>query len=295
MKGFYFWGTRFAVAILAVSLAVVWMVPVDVAQNRALQSAPDDTYAQFKIAGETEALWWFLRASCSALLLVSLIAARNDRRVARFLQSLISDLKSATSRPGCPTPEMPAGSTFSASFHASICRTLIAAWLLLALVHFGNSLWRRMQDWPVYRTRSGAEVLPNISQSNRDVIRYVKQATPPGARILVLSDQKLFFLSYYLFPRRLIHPMHPESEFTIPLPFQQRQLAAYQLADLDPAYRKRVAADYVLEYFEGRGNVDPARTTADARWIAFERREHGSRYRPPYLVVLRPAREVSPP
>lgn len=295
MKRSLYWITRFTVAIFLISTAAVWIVPVEVAQNRAIQSAGDDAYAQFEAAGEAEALWSFLRVTCPVLLLLSVVAARHCSRVVRFSQALISDFKSATTESECRAPVMSPKSIVVATLQTVICRTLIVAWLLLAVFQFGNGLWQRMQDWPVYRTNSGAQVLPNISQANRDVIRYLRQATPPGSRILVLSDQKLFFLSYYLFPRRLIHPMHPDSEFTIPLAFQQRQLAAYQLADLDPDYLKQVSPDYVLEYFESPRNVDPERTVADAQWLAFEQREHGAGYRPPYTVVLRPTQKVSPP
>ena len=130
------------------------------------------------------------------------------------------------------------------------------AWGGLAMIHFVGAIDKRTRDWPVYRLNSGAQVLPNISDSNRMVIRYLSQVTPEDARILVLSDQKLFFLSYYLLPRRLYHPMHPEAEFVIPQPDQQRPLAAYRVSDLDDEYLSRINPDYVLEYFEG-----PARTS----------------------------------
>jgi hypothetical protein len=132
-------------------------------------------------------------------------------------------------------------------------------------------------------------VLPNMSESNRDVIRYLQSTTPEDARILVASDQTLFFLSYYLWPRQVFQRRHPESEFTVPQPDQARQLAAYRLSDLTSEDIASIDPDYVLEYFEGPEYVEPERVLDDARWIAFVRQLHEDHgYVPPYNVRLQP-------
>jgi hypothetical protein len=134
-----------------------------------------------------------------------------------------------------------------------------------------------------------------MSQSNRDVIRYVQSATPEEARILVVSDQTVYFLSYYLLPRQVFHKVHPDAERVIPQPHQQRQRAAYRLEDIPPGERQALRPDYVLEYFEGPAYVDRERLIDDAEWIAFIRRLQGdAAYVPPYNVVLRPLGEVQP-
>jgi hypothetical protein len=164
----------------------------------------------------------------------------------------------------------------------------VAAWLIIAMTQFGDGVVQRMRDWKSYGLVSGRTSLPNLSDTNYLVIRYVEEATPPDARILVLSDQKLFFLSYYLLPRRLYHPMHPDSEFVIPLANGERQLAAYTRADLPPHYLDELQPDYVLEYFEGDAFVDPARVREDLEWLRFLGQGQIINERPKIQVILRP-------
>ena len=93
------------------------------------------------------------------------------------------------------------------TLRTGVVRLLVASWLALGIYQLGCSVNRRLWDWPVYQLKAGQTILPNISDTNREVIRYVAGETPPNARILVLSDQKLFFLSYYLLPGdSTIHP-----------------------------------------------------------------------------------------
>ena len=115
----------------------------------------------------------------------------------------------------------------------------------------------------------------------------------PGARILVVSDQTAYFLSYYLLPRQVFHKVHPDAERVIPQPDQQRQLAAYRLEDFSAEELRALDPDFVLEYFEGPAYVDRERLLEDAQWITFVRRLRGdAAYVPPYNVALRPFGEV---
>ena len=108
--------------------------------------------------------------------------------------------------------------------------------------------------------------------------------------ILVASDQKLFFLSYYLRPRVLLHRMHPDSEHVIPLKDQERKLSAYRLDDLSSDDLQQLPHDYTLEYFEHPDFVDRAQLLDDTTWISFIRRKQQSpSFVPPYVVRLRPA------
>ena len=165
--------------------------------------------------------------------------------------------------------------------------------MLLFAVHAAEGIGQRIHEWPYFRFHSGNTVLPNISDSNRAVIRYLLEATPPDARILVASDQKLFFLSYYLRPRTLLHRMHPDSEHVIPLKDQERKLNAYRLDDLTDADLQQMPHDYTLEYFEHPDLVDRSQLLSDSAWIAFVRRSRQDpTFVPPYVVRLRPAAET---
>lgn len=187
-------------------------------------------------------------------------------------------------RAAAPASVNSAGTIFS---RAGALRLFVTAWLGLAVYHAGLSIQRRLWEWPVYRLDAGEVILPNISDSNRDVIRYLEAATKPDSRIYIVSDQKLFFLSYYLLPRRLYHPTHPDSEFVIPQAHNQRQLAAYRLQELSPAQIARVKPDYVLQYFESPPYFQDEDLEQDSSWIQFQRSRRGRDWRPPFFVALR--------
>lgn len=125
---------------------------------------------------------------------------------------------------------------------------MVVAWTLSASVHMYRAFSRALDDWPVYRLAPGPDILPNMSQGNRKVIRACRRTLPPDARVLVTTDQKPGFISYYLLPRRVYFKTHPGSEFVIPGPSQP--LPAYRLHDLDPTWVGAKNVDYVVEYFE---------------------------------------------
>ena len=167
-------------------------------------------------------------------------------------------------------------------------RVLCVAWGLLALGHAGQAVQDCMTNWAYYRFRSGNQVLPNISDSNREVIRYLLEVTKPGSRIFVASDQKLYFLSYYLLPRRLYYKVHPDAEFVVAQPFQQRRMEAYQLSEIDPQTIDRINPDYILEYFEHPDFVDRSRIHDDQTWMSFYiKARHDPSAKPDYVVCLR--------
>jgi len=111
--------------------------------------------------------------------------------------------------------------------------------------------------------------------------------TPANARVFVYSDQKLFFMSYYLRPRRLFHRMHPGSEFEIPKAHGANQLSAYRVDDLDSSILKELGIDYVLEYFEGPEYIDRSRINEDAAWFQFRNRYGQAQNQPNIFVNLR--------
>jgi hypothetical protein len=273
------------VLVLGTTLALVavWAIPLDVIQSRAVERAGDDPFARFEALGQAEALTWLLRTTLPIGLVLFWPSPRRGARVARWL-SIVAE--------GCgqATGGEPADSRATASRNdAWVLRVFCLGWAGLAVMHFAGAVDQRTRDWPYYRLNSGAAVLPNISESNRMVIRYLSRATPEDARILILSDQKLFFVSYYLLPRRVYHPMHPEAEFVIPQPDQQRPLPAWRLSDVDETYVAGLDVDYVVEYFEGPDYVDDDRLLEDADWVSFAREwRHDAEYVPPFNVVLRP-------
>ena len=270
-----------ALLLLFAALGVggyAWGVPVEVAQSWALDAAPDEPFARFEAVGRREAVWWLLRAAAPLVLLLSAAVLLRPRPHAAALRSLWNGITSATRVEG-------------GLLSRAALRFLIAGWVALTVLHAAGAVRERIEDWPVYRLRSGQQVLPNISDSNRDVIRYVQTATPPDAKILIFSDQKLFFLGYYLRPRRIFHPTHPESEFVIPQPHGGRPTPAYRLEDLPEDYVEKLDPDYLLEYFEGPAYAEARRFDEDPMWLAFQRSRYGSDWRPGYLVVLRNLRE----
>jgi hypothetical protein len=234
---------------------------------------------------DARACLWLARIGAPAAAFAAWWALRHWSRTERALRMAWSEFL-ATTRTG---EQLTTGNVV----RSSLVRVCVGAWLLLAAVHWGGGARRALHEWPVYRWTGGDHVLPNMSESNRDVIRYLQQATPEDARILGVSDQTLFFLAYYLWPREVLHHRHPESEFVVPQPGQARQLAAYRLSDFTAEQLSQMKPDYVLEYFEGPEYVEPRRVLDDSQWIAFVRRLHGDpSYVPAYNVRLRPVAEV---
>jgi hypothetical protein len=279
------------VVIAVLATAVVWSVPVEAAQNWAFLRASKDAYAQFEAVGQAEALWWLARCGLPVVCVLLFAAAWHLEQVEKTTRAIVFEFLSLSASTS-------SGSTSSSrlrSIRTWTLRTLVVLWLGLAGVHAIDGVRERTRDWPYYRFRSGAEVLPNISDSNRDVIRYVSQASPPGARILVFSDQKLFFLSYYLLPRRLFHPVHEDSEFVIPLANQARQLAAYRLEEMPEGYLEAMHPDFILNYFEGPRYNDVRQRGLDPRWVRFWQERNQSTDLPPYVVELRAVQQRGTP
>jgi hypothetical protein len=260
------------------------------ARNWAAGRAPHDDLAQ----DEAVAALWLVRCAAPAAVLLAFVALRRSRQLSPVLRSAAAGLTTATTA-RTPDREHSKCSRAQNRVVTWLFRGSLGAWMLLAFSHWGAAVGQRLAEWPVYRWNPGAAVLPNMSQSNRDVIRYVQSATPEDARILVVSDQAVFFLSYYLLPRRVFHKVHPDAERVIPQPDQQRQLAAYRLQDIPPDELNALQPDYVLEYFEGPAYVTRQRAFDDAHWIAFVRQLRGDAgHVPACNVALRPFREISP-
>lgn len=265
-----------AVTVSVIGLALAaWILPVEIAQSWAVQRAGDDEFEKFEAFGAATALVWLMRFGFTGACLVSAAAWPFRRRLTPVIASSITGAIAAVTIPAAPR-------------RSRVVQLLVLGWLGLAAYHSCASIQRRLWDWPVYRLQDGQTVLPNISPANREVIRYLQAATPPGSRILVLSDQKLFFLSYYLLPRRLYHPTHPDSAYVIPKPYNQRQLPAYRLTDIDAERIQRLRPDYVVEYFEGATYLDGRDLATDPGWIEFQRRRRGPEWKPTYLMSLKP-------
>lgn len=267
---------------MVIALAA-WMLPLEVAQNWAVGRARNDEFSQFEALHASTAAVWFVRwftSTCAAVLSFAWIFRR---RVIPGLVKVLSEFW----RSAAPDVGGQGQRSCLNVIRIGAVRLFIVAWLGLAIFHEGFSIQRRLWDWPVYRLLAGPIVLPNISETNREVIRYLSANTPAGSRILIVSDQKLFFLSYYLLPRRLYHPTHPDSEFVIPQPYNQRQLAAYRLQDLSPDRIDRLKPDYILEYFEGSTYTQGEDLYQDSTWVEFEQHRHGAKWHPQFLVALR--------
>ena len=262
----------------ALTAASAWLVSPEMAENRAFAR-----HETAESALDARALLWLARIAAPMAVVGCWIALRHWNRTRLGLQRMALEFLAAT---GCGHVRRMPRRVPSYAF-----RTAVAAWLLLAAVHWGAGARRVVHEWPIYRFRTGGQVLPNMSESNRDVIRYLTAATPEDARILAASDQTLFFLSYYLWPREVYQRRHPDSEFTVPQP--GRQLAAYRLSDLSDADIAAIKPDFVLEYFEGPEFVEPDQFLADPQWIEFARRLHGDRaHVPAYNVRLRPISDL---
>lgn len=277
--------TRFVVAILVTGglatctiAALAWLIPIQVVQSWAVDRAHNDEFSRFEAYEAATATVWLLRIAMTFCATLMAVLGIYRNRVVPTLTHAATEFWRVSALIIVP----------GSSLRAYGSRLIVVAWLLMAVWQAGTSVQRRLWEWPVYRLLSGQAVLPNISSSNREVIRYVEAATPPGSRILVLSDQKLFFLSYYLLPRRLYHPTHPDSEFVIAQAHNERQLAAYRYDEVPVERIQRVNPDFILEYFEGADFLKGEDLNQDPNWIRFQRGRHGPGWRSLYLVRLRP-------
>jgi hypothetical protein len=261
--------------------AIAWLLPLDLAQGWAVGRADNNDFAMFEAYGAITATMWFVR--CGSTLLVALLSVvwARHRMTAPMLARAANGFWLAT---------VPAPNTDSkrSSFRTGAVRLIVVGWLMLGVYQLGCSINRRLWDWPLYQLHTGQMILPNISENNREVIRFLAATTPPNARILVVSDQKLYFLSYYLLPRRLYHPSHPDSVFVIAKPYNQRQLASYRLQDLTPEQIQELHPDFILEYYEGKQFIAGENLSLDSNWLNFQRRRFGPNWQPSYLVSLRP-------
>lgn len=266
----------------------IWLVPIEVVEQWAFDRAGSGTFDKFEAVGEADFSVWMWRVATPLLLILIWRVWLNLNRWLAFLADVWRGLATITSSTSH-------GDLAKSRSHADLartvcCRGLLIGWVMVFAAHTVHGIGLRMHDWPYFRFNSGEVVLPNISDSNRAVIRFLQEATPPGSRILVASDQKLFFLSYYLRPRTLLHRMHPDSEHVIPLKDQQRKLVAYRLDELTPNDLAGMPHDYTLEYFEHPDLVDRSQVLNDSAWIAFiRRREKNPSLIPSYMVRLRTA------
>jgi hypothetical protein len=270
--------------------AFLWLLPVDVAQQWAFDRAGSGAFDRFEAVGTAAFSLWLLRVAATLLWILIWIVWSDLTGWLAYGFAIWLGLMAITESESREVP------TSHKSLFRRVrtigCRGFLMAWLVLFGVHAAQAIGLSIHDWPYFRFNSGEVVLPNISDSNRAVIHYLQEATPPDARILVASDQKLFFLSYYLRPRMLLHRMHPESEHVIPLKDQQRKLVAYRLDELTAGDLEQMPHDYTLEYFEHPDLVDQSQIMADAGWISFiRRREHNPSLVPSYVVRLRAVRE----
>ncbi|MEI8379243.1 MAG: hypothetical protein WCJ09_03885 [Planctomycetota bacterium] len=259
---------------LVIVAGAAWILPIEVAQAWAVDRVPNDEFLRYEASSAATASVWLLRCVASIGFLAVSLVWWKQRTAIPFFGCLVKQFWQVTAPPG------------AGFIVATTCRLMVLAWIGLAVVHGGLSLQRRLWEWPVYRLLPGRTILPNISDSNRDVIRYVSLMTPPGSRIFVVSDQKLYFLSYYLLPRRIYHVTHPDSEFVIAQADNQRQLAAYRVQYLSPDQIDRLKPDYLLHYFEGAQYVKGEDLLQDSNWIEYQQRKHGPTWRPQYLVSL---------
>jgi hypothetical protein len=272
------WLLMLLTALVAIA---AWLISVPMVENWAGARAAAEPLAQYEARGFAVAALWLARVAGPVLLVLACLALRAARRLEVLAGDACREFVALTRA----DRDERRGVRLPASWAFRIC---FAVWMVLAASHGAGSIRQRLADWPIYRWNDGAAVLPNMSESNRDVIRYLEAATPEDARILVVSDQTLFFVSYYLLPRRVFTKTHPDADRVIPQPNQERQLAAYRLSDLSPGDIDRIDPDFILEYFEGPAYTEPERVLEDANWIAFVRQLHrDASYVPRYNVVLR--------
>jgi len=181
----------------------------------------------------------------------------------------------------------------SARVRSVACRVAVAAWLLLSLMHWEAGIRKPIHEWPIYVWASGDLVLPNMSSSNRDAIRALRDATEEDSRILCLSDQTLYFVSYYAWPRKVLHRVHPDSEFAVPQEGLAQRRAAYRLSDFPEDQIADWAPNYVLEYYASPEYVDQHPLEYDPRMVSYLRKRHDDpAYLPECPLRLRPIGEA---
>ena len=282
-------------AVIVVSMLAsgfVWLLPLEVAQQWALNRAGNGSFDRFEAIGEAEFSLWLSRTTSIVVTIFICCIWYDLDRWRKWCSAFFRGLLVST------TPNSTAITSNDRSIAFQIrtvgCRVVLIAWLVLFASQAIQGIRQRIHEWPYFRFNSGNTVLPNISDSNRAVIRYLEKETPRTARILVASDQKLFFLSYYLRPRLLWHRMHPDSEHVIPLKEQQRKLNAYRLDELTDRDLEHMPHDYTLEYFEHPDMVNRALVLDDSKWLSFIRqREHNPSLIPQYVVRLRSTGEAN--
>lgn len=259
-------------------LVFLWLMPIEFFQTWSIERANPDQYSQFAAQERAFAAVVFLRILLPVIAILTIMGFYFYARLVIFVTHCGSAISALT---------LIKNNEKRDTTRTYLLRILLISWFSLGLFHYAEGVGRRLEDWPWYHFLSGPANMPNISESNREVIRFLKEATPEDSRILVLSDQKLFFLSYYLLPRKLFHPLHPESEFVLPKEFQQRQLKAYRRSDLDEDYIARISPDYILEYYEGSDYLEKERFMEDLQWIQFQQSQLGPHFQPSYNVRLR--------
>lgn len=273
-------GLLVVAVLIAVVAGAAWVLDEELVQSWALQRAGDDHFAQFEAVGRA-GVWYRLWCAFGPVVIVAELAGWWWWPT--FSTGIVAGwqgLRQATTLRG-------------GRWRTAALRIALLVWSVTAVAHLAHAIDQRVTDSAYFGWRPGTSVLPNMSASNVEVIRYVEQATPPGSKILVLSDQKLFFLSYYLLPRKLYHRLHPDSEHVIAKEHQQRALACYRWEDLDPEWVAQLQPDYVLEYYEHPANVSPSRRADDRQWLRFVRALHqDAAYIPDCEVRLRPLAEM---
>jgi len=207
---------------------------------------------------------WLIRGVALPLAVGAWLALRYWPRTEQRLSVLASEFLAAT--------RFPALSGSAARFRSTIIRVAVAGWLLLAVVHWEAGVRRVIHEWPLYGFASGERVLPKMSSSNRDIIHGLDQATEPDSTILCFSDQTLYFVSYYSWPRVVLQRAHPGSEFLVPNGGLSQRRAAYRLSDFKDAQINKWNPDYVLEYYAGAEFVDQDPVQFDPRLVSFLRR-----------------------
>ena len=285
----YALGTLVVVTLIATVL--VWLIPIEAFQQWAYDRAKPEQFARYEAIGAAEFLTWTARIGLPLLLCITIFVFRRSARFATFVVNLIRGCGQLTEQANFAGNQK----TFGNRWRTFGCRVILLSWLLLFVGHAVYAFGQRAYDWPYFHFNSGQVVLPNISDSNRAVIRYLLSVTQPDSRILVASDQKLFFLSYYLRPRTLFHKMHPESEHVIPLADQQRKLNAYRLNELTAEDLRQIPHDYTLEYFEHPDLVNRDEVLDDRNWVTFYRtQQRDPSLVPSFLVRLRKVGDSQP-
>ncbi len=253
----------FVFLVVSACLALTtWAVPVETAQQWAAVRTQSSAGANAANAGLVEAVWWFVRMISVVVLGLSAVAFRRRAGVARFVANAFTELVGATevTRDGSAPGQR-------RSWQSCALRGFIAAWLALAVYHGASAVWDRLKDWPVYRFQSSSEFPPNMSGADYQVLRFLEAETPPGSRIVFLSDQRLYLLSYYLLPRRLFQPMPEGSEWA-----GDRFSKTYRLSTVDRSELQRLNPDYVVEYVEVMPCARTDELPIDSRGFVFPAR-----------------------